>query len=144
MNTSHIQEHDAPQVERGQIWRHRVTHKRYRVLAARDGSALLMALDLAGGPSQWRPVRSMLAPKGDWALMPGPHAALRQHLARSDIARPSIVRTSNVFYLQPRKARAEAVERAQRTESTELTERLACSFEVLASTAPGAADSFLD
>lgn len=49
MNTSHIQEHDAPQVERGQIWRHRVTNKRYRVLAAREGSALLMALDLAGG-----------------------------------------------------------------------------------------------
>lgn len=62
MNTSHIQEHDAPQVERGQIWRHRVTNKRYRVLAARDGSALLMALDLAGGAANgvpcarcWRP-----------------------------------------------------------------------------------------
>ena len=139
MNTSHIQEQDAPQVERGQIWRHRITHKRYRVLAARDGSALLMALDLAGGPSQWRPVRSMLAPKGDWALMPGPHAAQRQHVARSYIARPS-----NVFYLQHRKARVEAVERAQHTERTERTEGLACPFEVLASTAPGAADSFLD
>lgn len=83
----------------------------------------------------------MLAPKGDWALMPGPHAALRQHVARSDIALPSIVRTSNVVYLQPRKARAEAVGRGERTERTD---GLACPFEVLASTAPGAADSFLD
>lgn len=141
MNTSQDQQDDVPEVERGQIWRHRVTNKRYRVLAVRDGSALLMALDLAGGPNQWRAVRSMLAPMGGWALMPGPHAVLRQHVARSDIALPSNVRTSNVFNLLSRKARVEAFEQAQRTERTE---RHVCPFDGLASTSPGTADNFHD
>lgn len=92
------QEQGGPQVERGQLWRNRITHKRYWVLAARDGAALLMSLDMARGERRhWQPVPSMLLPRGDWVRIPVPQTAPRQLQMPSGNVRPC-----NVYFLQPR------------------------------------------
>ena len=121
MTTSRNQEQGDPQVERGQLWRNRITHSRYWVLAARDGDALLMSLDIASGERRhWQPVRSMLWPKGAWVRMPEPQTAPRQLQTPSGNVRPS-----NVFFLQPRGALAQCQDPP--------AEQISCSQEVLAS-----------
>lgn len=124
MTTSLNQEQGDPQVERGQLWRNRITLKRYWVLAARDGAALLMSVDMAsGGRRHWQPMPSMLCPKGDWVRMPVPQTAPPQLHYPSGSVRPS-----NVYFLQPRAALAKCQDPP--------TEQISCSLVVLASKTP--------